>query len=91
MQVAQTVRPARPQRVKSRVGTNRTSCGPFALEWILANERTPTVLPTSEALLFPVEGLSDAGTLLADFPSSLLSFAQWTTSLLGRPGLFHRH
>ncbi len=71
-QDAQKGRPARPQRVKGRGGTNRTSCGPFALEWILANGKAPPVLPTSEELLTNVEGLNDARTLLADFFSILL-------------------
>ena len=71
-QGAQKGRSARPQRAKMCGGTNRTSCGPFTLEWILANGKAPTVLPTSEKLLLNVEPLSEARTKLADFFSILL-------------------
>ncbi len=60
-QEAQKFRAARPQRAKTRGGTNRTSCGPFALI-IDLGERNPPVLPTSEKLLLNVEGLNDART-----------------------------
>ena len=48
----------------------RAGCSP--LQWVLANGKAPTVLPTSEELLFNVEPLSDARTPLADFFSILL-------------------
>ncbi len=70
-QDAQNGRPARPQRVKGRGGTNRTSCGPFAPKWILANGKTPSALPTFENLFRYVEGLNDARTKLAAFFSIL--------------------
>ena len=38
----------RPQRVKARGGTNRTSCGPFALVMSLGERKSPSVIPTSE-------------------------------------------
>jgi hypothetical protein len=63
-QDAQKVRPARPQRVKSRGGTNRTSCGPFALATDLGERKNP--LSPSQ-----VEDLNDARTPLADFFSIL--------------------
>ena len=46
--------------------------GRSPLEWILANGKAPTVLPTSEKPLFNVELLSEARTQLADFFSILL-------------------
>ena len=70
-QDAQNARPARPQRVKIRGGTNRTLWGRSPLEWILANGKAPTVLPASEKLLLNVEGLNDARTPLAGFFSIL--------------------
>ena len=36
--------------------------GRSPLQWVLANEKVPTLLPTSEGLLFNVEGLNDART-----------------------------
>jgi len=45
--------------------------GRSPLVWILANGKTPPVLPTSEELPFNVEGLSDARTKLAAFFSIL--------------------
>ena len=39
---AQKVCPARPQRVKGRGGTYRTSCGPFALTMGLGERKTPS-------------------------------------------------
>jgi hypothetical protein len=70
-QAVQKGRPARPQRVKGRGGTNRTSCGPFALEWILANGKAPLEIQTCESLIRYVEGLNDARTTLAGFFNSL--------------------
>jgi hypothetical protein len=46
--------------------------GRSPLQWVLANGKTPPVLPTSDELVFNVEGLNDARTLLADFFSFLL-------------------
>ena len=46
--------------------------GRSPLEWILANGKAPTVLPTSEKPLLNVEGLSDARTMLAGYFSILL-------------------
>ena len=40
-QDAQKGRPARPQRVKGRGGTNRTSCGPFAPRMDLGERKSP--------------------------------------------------
>jgi hypothetical protein len=40
-------------------------------QYILANGKTPTVLPTSETLLLNVESLTDARTKLADIFSIL--------------------
>ncbi len=40
------------------------------LQWVLANGKAPTVLPTSEEFL-NVEPLSDARTMLVDFFSIL--------------------
>jgi hypothetical protein len=45
--------------------------GRSPIEWILANGKAPTVLPTSEKPLLNVEPLSDARTKLADFFSIL--------------------
>jgi len=45
--------------------------GRSPLEWILANGKSPPVLPTSEKPLLNVELLSDARTPLADFFSIL--------------------
>src|ERR1041384_6288632 len=41
-QEAQKLRPAGPQRVRTRGGTNRTSCGPFALIIDLGERKTPS-------------------------------------------------
>jgi hypothetical protein len=49
--------------------------GRSPLQWVLANGKALTVLPTSEELLFNVEPLSEARTTLADFFSILLSVA----------------
>ena len=46
--------------------------GRSPLQYILANGKAPTVLPTSETLLLNLELLSDARTQLADFFSILL-------------------
>jgi hypothetical protein len=46
--------------------------GRSPLEWILANGKSPPVLPTSEKPLLNVEPLNDARTKLADFFSILL-------------------
>jgi hypothetical protein len=83
-QDAQKVRPARPQRVKDRGGTYRTSCGPFALDWILANGKAPPVIPTSENLLPYVEDLNDARTQLTGFFSILLKDSAVTVPHLSR-------
>jgi hypothetical protein len=45
--------------------------GRSPFQWILANGKAPSVLPTSEKLLLNVEGLSDARTPLAVFFSIL--------------------
>ena len=54
--------------MKGRGGTNRTLCDPFAILWVLANGKSPSVFPISDG----VEGLNDARTKLADFFSILL-------------------
>jgi len=59
---------SRPEEVQTALRVGRSP-----LEWILANGKTPTVLPTSEKLLLNVEGLNDARTKLADFFSILLT------------------
>jgi hypothetical protein len=46
--------------------------GRSPLEWILANGKAPAALPISENLIWYVEGLNDARTLLAGFFSILL-------------------
>jgi len=46
------------------------------MQWVLANGKSPTALPTSEKPLLNVEGLNDARMLLADFFSVLL-IARW--------------
>jgi hypothetical protein len=35
----------RPQRVKAQRGTNRNSCGPFALAMSLGERKSPSVIP----------------------------------------------
>jgi hypothetical protein len=47
--------------------------GRSPLEWILANGKSPPVLPSSEKPLLNVEPLSEARTLLADFFNILLA------------------
>ena len=66
---AQQGRPARPQRVKGRGGTNRTSCGPFAHRIDPGERKSPY---SYSDLWVPVEDLNDARTQLADFFSILL-------------------
>jgi hypothetical protein len=46
--------------------------GRSPLQWILANGKTPPMLPVSEELLLNVEPLSDARTKLADFFNIML-------------------
>ena len=46
--------------------------GRSPLQWVLANGKTPPVLPTSDELVFNVEGLNDARTKLAELFNSLL-------------------
>jgi hypothetical protein len=46
--------------------------GRSPVEWILANGKAPTVLPTSEEFLFNVEPRSEARTKVADFFSIML-------------------
>src|SRR5580765_2316815 len=48
-QDGQNSRPTRPQRVKARGGTNRTSCGPFVPRMDLGERKSPSVIPTPEA------------------------------------------
>jgi hypothetical protein len=43
------------RRARTGGGTHRTSWGRSPIQWILANGKTPPVLPTSEGLLFNVE------------------------------------
>jgi hypothetical protein len=71
-QDAQKGRPARPQRVKARGGTNRTSCGPFALVIGLGERKSSYSGSDLREFLWYVEGLNDARTTLADFLSILL-------------------
>ena len=47
--------------------------GRSPLQWVVANGKAPTLLPTSEELLFNVEGLNDARMLLTDCFSILLA------------------
>ena len=63
---------ARPRRVKTGGGTDRTSWGRSPVQGILANGKTPSVFPTSENLNRYVEDLNDARTKLADCFSILL-------------------
>jgi hypothetical protein len=56
-----------PEEVQTALRVGRSP-----LQWILANGKAPTVLPTSEELLLNVEGLNDARTKPADFFSLLL-------------------
>ena len=58
--------------MKARRGTGRTSWGRSPIRWILANGKAPPMLPIFESLLYNVEGLNDARTMLADFFSILL-------------------
>jgi hypothetical protein len=51
--------------------------GRLPLQWVLANGKSPTVLPTSEKILLSVEGLNDARTLLAACFSILLVNVVW--------------
>jgi hypothetical protein len=53
--------------------------GRSPLQWVLANGKAPTVLPTSGELLFNVRPLSKVKTTLADFFSILLSVAAGST------------
>jgi hypothetical protein len=53
-------------------GTDRTSHGSIAREWVLAIGEPPSALLTSGNLHRYMEGLNDARTLLADFFSILL-------------------
>ena len=70
------VRQARSECRAEEVQTAlRVGRSPF--EWILANGKAPTVLPTSEKPLLNVEGLNDARTLLADCFSILLGGLLW--------------
>ena len=71
-QDAQKGCPARPQRVKTRGGTYRTSCGPFALAMGLGERKIPYSASDLREDLLSVEGLNDARTPLADFFSILL-------------------
>ena len=64
-QEAQKFRPAMPQRAKTRGGTNRTSCGPFAHRIGLSERKNP--FRHSH-----VEDLNDARTSLANFFRLLL-------------------
>ncbi len=63
--------PARPQRVKGRGGTDRTSCGPFAPRMDLGERKDPFSLSDLRESFRYVEGLNDARTPLADFFNSL--------------------
>jgi hypothetical protein len=60
------------RRVTTGGGTHRTSWGRSPIQWILANGKTPPVLPTSEGLLFNVEDCDEPRTKLGTFFSSLL-------------------
>jgi hypothetical protein len=55
-------RPARPQRVKGRRGTDRTSCGPFALIMDLGERKSPSSASDLRESFWCVEGLNDART-----------------------------
>ena len=67
----QAVQQGRSERRGEEVHT-ALRVGRSPLQWVLANGKTPPVLPTSRKLLLNVEGLNDARTLLADFFSILL-------------------
>ena len=56
--------------------------GRSPLQWVLANGRAPTALPTFEKILLSVEGLNDARTLLADFFSILLLLCTADASII---------
>ena len=50
------------RRVETGGGTHRTSWGRSPIQWILANGKTPPVLPTSEGFHYNIEDLNDART-----------------------------
>ncbi len=54
-------------------GTDRTSCGPFALVVDLGERKSPSSDPDLRESQWYVEPLSDARTMLANFFSILLS------------------
>ena len=72
LQNAQTVRPARPQRVKARGGTYRTSCGPFALAMGLGERKIPSSVSDLREAPTRRWGLNDARTPLEDCFSILI-------------------
>ena len=74
-QDAQKGCPARPQRVKTGGGTDRTSWGRSHVQWILANGKTPPVFARSENFNRYVEDLNEVRTSLADFFSILLDLS----------------
>ena len=61
-----------PWRAKRRGGTDRTSCGPFALVMDLSERRNTLVIPKSGNLFQYVEPLNEARTKLVDCFSILL-------------------
>jgi len=60
------------RRVETGGGTDRTPWGRSPVQWILANGKTPSALPTSENLNRYVEDFDEPRTTLADFFSILL-------------------
>jgi hypothetical protein len=56
--------------------------GRSPLQWVLANGKAPTALPTFEKILLSVEGLNDARTLLADVFSILLLLCTADASII---------
>src|SRR6185295_19343070 len=79
-----TFSPAQPRRAKTRLTQARPQAsrnrrryrphfvGPFAVQWILVNGKTPPVWPTSENLNRYVEDFDEPRTTLAGFFSILL-------------------
>jgi hypothetical protein len=61
-QNAQNGCPARPQRVKSRAGTDRTVCGPFAPSMDLGERKIASSASDLREALLNGEPLSDART-----------------------------
>ena len=59
------------KRVETGGGTDRTSWGRSPVQWILANGKTPPVIPPSENLNRHASDFDEPRTMLADFFSIL--------------------